>query len=1425
MLRCTTPTNIIKVNLAPSVIKTLTVLYAQNKCVLLEKEIAAENIFPSEQSNRVCFARIDLTQEDTAAFANVGAGKVEIQLVVQTSDNAVLYSHIIQAEIGRVLDDKMFEDSIAGTGQLEIDYDDVTPIADVEFAPLTAVFDGEFDEVHYVSHPFEGLETDDVQVHVDNDTWTISAEFSESRKQELETLHSTSATRIDFTVDPKTYEMTIRLYNDKGEVIDTDTQDIPLELALVGIKWDEENRSVIFKTDAGVETPVKLSGISMLTDLQETSEAVTKAFQQALEAEQQARAESEQQIRDDLGRDILAETNAREEAISEVEQALEIGLQAADEALKQEVADRENAVTSERERAETAEQTNAAAIVAETERARQAEQTLTNSLAETTTNLTEKIETEQQRATTAEQDLAAQIVNETARAQTAEKKNTDAIAAEQQRATGAETELSDEIAAENERAIAKENEIVDNLDAAKTELQGNINAEQTRATSAEQRNATNIAAEKTRAESAESELGAEIDAIQELIPTQATADNQLADKNFVNSTVSTQTATFRGNFATKAALDVWQYENSTTATNNDYAVVMDDETHNHEMWRYKYSQPDSGFEGVWKEEYKINDAPLTAAQVAALNSEVTKEKLAAMSKATADEVTRAKAAEQVNADSISAETDRATAAEQANTKSITDEIARAKAAEQANSSAIATEKSRATAEEKKISDSVTAEQTRATGVETTLDNKIDTEIADRKAEITAEEKARDAAIKVETDRAKAEEAKKVNSAGGELKDTVVTFSDSEVTTDVNVASGDKTSTLWAKVKRWFGRLKALAFKATVGTGDIDAKAVTSAKLDDSVNSALNAAKTAVQPSALADIATSGNLSDGKQDATHRLVTDAEKEKWNSGAGTGDIPTKTSQLTNDGEDGTGKYATQSWVQNTALLNVVDKTSDERIGGQKTFTQQMSIESAIRIQDPADSSYSNIVDEEGIHESAKFNGTEYLVHKIRVIGDGTLVGFNKVVSLIPPLDEQETSEVEHTLATREWVQKQGFSTSISALTTRVAAVETKNTSQDTAIGNAQKTADAAMPKSGGTFTGGISVSGGGSINTSGYVTGTWLATTNATDLGTKPEKIAVIGTQGSANNYIYYRTPAEILSDIGAGTYTKPNGGIPKTDLASAVQTSLDKADSSLQAVPMASTSVLGGVKLGSDTIQSVVANNPSSTSGRTYPVQKNSSGQAVVNVPWTSGGSYSLPSATASVLGGIKVGAVRSTTVSATTGGTSTDKCYAVELDSANKAFVRVPWTDNNTTYGQATTGTLGLVKIAATARTSAITTTQGGTTANRYYGLEVDSTGKAFVNVPWTDNNTTYKQATTSTLGLIKIAASARTSAITTTQGGTTNNRYYGVEVDSNGKAFVNVPWENTHQSLANYYTKTQTDSAISTAIANAITTVLNTPV
>ena len=62
---------------------------------------------------------------------------------------------------------------------------------------------------------------------------------------------------------------------------------------------------------------------------------------------------------------------------------------------------------------------------------------------------------------------------------------------------------------------------------------------------------------------------------------------------------------------------------------------------------------------------------------------------------------------------------------------------------------------------------------------------------------------------------------------------------------------------------------------------------------------------------------------------------------------------------------------------------------------------------------------------------------------------------------------------------------------------------------------------LDKSGGTLTGNLSGK---------YITGTWLQTTDATDLGRTPGKIAVLDDSG----WVYYRTPAELLADIGAAT---------------------------------------------------------------------------------------------------------------------------------------------------------------------------------------------------------------------------------------------------------------------------------------------------
>jgi hypothetical protein len=94
-----------------------------------------------------------------------------------------------------------------------------------------------------------------------------------------------------------------------------------------------------------------------------------------------------------------------------------------------------------------------------------------------------------------------------------------------------------------------------------------------------------------------------------------------------------------------------------------------------------------------------------------------------------------------------------------------------------------------------------------------------------------------------------------------------------------------------------------------------------------------------------------------------------------------------------------------------------------------------------------------------------------------------------------------------------------------------------------------------------------------------------------------------------------------------------------------------ASGSSYSLPLASNSTRGGIKLSSST-QGGTPNGITATSGRTYAVQVNSNEQAVVNVPWTDT-KYTLPTASASTLGGVKVGsglAISNGVLSATGGG-------------------------------------------------------------------------------------------------------------------------------------------------------------------------------
>lgn len=249
--------------------------------------------------------------------------------------------------------------------------------------------------------------------------------------------------------------------------------------------------------------------------------------------------------------------------------------------------------------------------------------------------------------------------------------------------------------------------------------------------------------------------------------------------------------------------------------------------------------------------------------------------------------------------------------------------------------------------------------------------------------------------------------------------------------------------------------------------------------------------------------------------------------------------------------------------------------------------------------------------------------------------------------------------------------------------------------------------------------------------------------------------------------------------------------------------------------------------------------------------------------WTeigAGGITSIPQASSSALGGIKIGY------------SDNGRNYAVELDSSGKAYVNVPWTDTNTTYNVATTSANGLMSSSDKSKLNEIqasadavsfsrslssgtkigTININGTNTDIYaptagepveygvatsttlglvrigypesgknYPVELNSSNQMYVNVPWTDSNTTYSagaglslsgtvfslgKATPTTLGGVKVSRTEinTISTVAATTFGS-QDRIYPVQLaypsgsagtDGNKVLSVHVPWKDTTYSV-----------------------------
>jgi len=111
------------------------------------------------------------------------------------------------------------------------------------------------------------------------------------------------------------------------------------------------------------------------------------------------------------------------------------------------------------------------------------------------------------------------------------------------------------------------------------------------------------------------------------IPPQASAENQLGDKNFINSSIATNTANYISNngqpFNSVAELEAY----TGTVTNNDYAFVTGTDSEGNTYFdRYKATV--SGSTVTWAKEYRLNNSSFTAQQWASIQSGITSGKVA-----------------------------------------------------------------------------------------------------------------------------------------------------------------------------------------------------------------------------------------------------------------------------------------------------------------------------------------------------------------------------------------------------------------------------------------------------------------------------------------------------------------------------------------------------------------------------------------------------------------------------------------------------------------------------------------------------------------------------------------------------------------------------------------------------------------------------
>ena len=222
----------------------------------------------------------------------------------------------------------------------------------------------------------------------------------------------------------------------------------------------------------------------------------------------------------------------------------------------------------------------------------------------------------------------------------------------------------------------------------------------------------------------------------------------------------------------------------------------------------------------------------------------------------------------------------------------------------------------------------------------------------------------------------------------------------------------------------------------------------------------------------------------------------------------DTPTFSLKIGNVTYDGTSNVSATTATQSTSgLMSAADK---KKLDGIAKGATKVTVDTALS------STSTNPVQNKVINSALSGKA-------------GTSVATTNTNGLMSAADKTKLNGIA-TGANKTIVDTTLSDSSTNPVQNKVVKAALDNKADKTALdAKADKTAlDGKLDKTGGTLTGNL---------TGKYLTGTWLQTTASTDLGRTPGKVAVLDESG----WVYYRTPAELKSDIGANGYLPTTGG--------------------------------------------------------------------------------------------------------------------------------------------------------------------------------------------------------------------------------------------------------------------------------------------